>query len=67
MRRAEWHGHNLVYIYMLDANVIYNLFLWKQEADAMRKRIELKEKELLELEGKLDARERVSLFQSSIF
>lgn len=52
---------------MLDANVIYNLYFWKQEADAMQKKIELKEKELLELEGKLDAREQVSLFQSSIF
>lgn len=39
------------------------LYIFKQEADAMRNGLDVKEKELAALEEKLDARERVSFLQ----
>lgn len=39
------------------------LYIFKQEADAMRNGLDVKEKELVALEEKLDARERVSFLQ----
>ena len=49
------------YIFYVALPVFYALYLWLQKADSVKSLLDVKEKELLALELKLSAREKVSL------